>query len=177
MRLLITIDGPCASGKTTLAEKLAQLLQAHVIHTDDYVVPHAMKTETRLAMPGGNCDVERLMEEVVAPWKEGKTVRYRRYDCRNDRLLEEEELPPVRALILEGSYCNLPPIRERADLRIFLHTPWEVREARLKERESPASLARFYEKWIPLENAYFEAFALPDPGCLVIDYSVNSAVE
>ncbi len=169
MRLLITIDGPCASGKTTLAESLAKILQAQVLHTDDFVVPHGMKTEARLAVPGGNCDIERLMNEVVNPWKAGKGVRFRRYDCRNDRLLEAEELPPSRALILEGSYSNLPPIREKADLRIFLNTPQEVREDRLKERESAESLARFHEKWIPLENAYFEAFSLPDPDCLVID--------
>ena len=177
MRLLITIDGPCASGKTTLAEKLAKILQAQVLHTDDFVIPHAQKTEARLAVPGGNCDIERLMNEVVLPWKEGQEVRYRRYDCRSDKMREEEKLPPACALILEGSYCNLPPIRETADLRIFLNTPREIREARLKKRESPESLTRFHEKWIPLENAYFEAFSLPDPGCLVIDYSVNSAVE
>ena len=57
---LVTIDGPCASGKTTLAEQLAEMLPAAVIHTDDYVVPHALKTAERLAIPGGNCDAERL---------------------------------------------------------------------------------------------------------------------
>ena len=177
MRLLITVDGPCASGKTTLAEKLASLLQAQVIHTDDFVIPHAQKTEARLAMPGGNCDLDRLMEEVITPWKAGETVRYRRYDCGADRLTEAEELPPCSTLILEGSYSNLPPIREQADVRIFLDTPWEIRESRLESREPPESLKRFHEKWIPLENAYFEALSLPDPDCLVIDYSVNSAVE
>ena len=34
-RLLITIDGPCASGKTTLACEMAGILSAEVIHTDD----------------------------------------------------------------------------------------------------------------------------------------------
>ena len=34
-RPLITIDGPCASGKTTLASRLAEMLDASVIHTDD----------------------------------------------------------------------------------------------------------------------------------------------
>ena len=35
-------------------------------------------------------------------------------------------------------------------------------------REMEASLKMFYEKWIPLENAYFEAFGLPDGGMEVI---------
>ena len=43
MKKLITIDGPCASGKTTLAEKLGLLLHAPVIHTDDFVIPSRAK--------------------------------------------------------------------------------------------------------------------------------------
>jgi len=166
-RLLITIDGPCCSGKTTLASELAEKLGAAVVHTDDYVIPHAQKTLERLAVPGGNCDVERLVREVVDPWKKGRRVVYQRYDCRADRLLEPEELRDCGVLILEGSYSNLPPIRAFADVRIFKNTPWEIREKRLAERESPASLKRFYDLWIPLENAYFDAYGLPDDSCVL----------
>lgn len=167
-RLLITLDGPCASGKTTLAGKLARAFRGQVVHTDDFVIPHARKTPERLAVPGGNCDAERLVEEVVIPFKSGLPVRYRRYDCRRDMLLPEEELPDTKVLVLEGSYCNLPTLRKHADLRLFLDTPGEVREARLLARESAASVQRFRDLWIPLENAYFEAYRLPDEDCIVI---------
>ena len=167
-RLLITLDGPCASGKTTLARQLAQALGAEVVHTDDYVIPHVQKTPERLSIPGGNCDAERLAKEVVVPFKSGRPVQTRRYDCRRDALLPEETLPETRILILEGSYCNLPVLREQADVRLFLDTPWETREARLRERESAASLRMFHERWIPLENAYFEAYQLPDEGNILI---------
>ena len=161
-RLLITLDGPCASGKTTLAQKLARVFRAEVVHTDDFVIPHALKTPERLAVPGGNCDAERLAEEVVIPFKSGFPVRYRRYDCMKDTLLPEEQLPDTRVLILEGSYCNLPAFQEYADVRLFLDAPWEIREARLLARESAASMRQFYHRWIPLENAYFEAYRLPN---------------
>ena len=167
-RVLVTIDGPCASGKTTLAAKLSAVLRAETVHTDDYVIPHAMKTAERLAVPGGNCDVKRLVKEVVSPWKNGTAVRYQKYDCRGDRMREPEELPECSVLILEGSYSNLPEIRAFADVRIFADTPWELREKRLRERETADSLKRFHERWIPLENAYFEAFGLPDDGCVII---------
>lgn len=163
---LITIDGPCASGKTTLARKLAEQINALVIHTDDYVVPHALKTAERLASPGGNCDAERLLSEIIIPWKQGSAGTYRRYDCRADRFCDEETLPTSGMLILEGSYSNLPEIRKYADVRIFVEVPWEERIRRLRERESDASLKRFFELWIPLEDAYFKAFSLPDEGCL-----------
>ena len=168
-RILVTIDGPCATGKTTLAEKLADVLGAAVVHTDDYVIPHARKTKERLSVPGGNCDSSRLVREVAAPWKQGRAVRFRVYDFRNDRLLPEKALPDCRILILEGSYCSLPAIRQYADVRIFVTAPWEIRLERLKKRESPQSLQMFHDRWIPLEDSYFEAFGLPDPECIVLN--------
>ncbi len=167
-RLLVTIDGPCASGKTTLARKLAEVFHAATVHTDDYVIPHAQKTAERLAVPGGNCDAERLVQEIVDPWKKGLSVRYRRYDCMQDRLLPEEDLPDSDILILEGSYSNLPEIRKAADVRIFLDISRDIQNARLRQRESPESLKRFYDRWIPLEEAYFAAYGLPDADCIVI---------
>ena len=167
-RLLITLDGPCASGKTTLARKLARVFQGNVVHTDDFVIPHAQKTPERLAVPGGNCDAERLAKEVVIPFTKGDPVKFRRYDCRRDTLLPEEQLPDSRVLILEGSYCNLPVLREHADVRLFLDAPWEMREARLLARESAASMKQFHARWIPLENAYFEAYRLPDDQSVLI---------
>ena len=168
-RLLVTIDGPCASGKTTLAARLAEAFHACVLHTDDFVVPHALKTEERLAVPGGNCDAERLVREAVRPWKENRPARFRRYDCAHDCFLPEEELPDTGMLILEGAYCNLPQISRYADLRFFLAASQPIREERLQKRETVQSLERFHSLWIPLEDAYFSAFALPDSGCIILE--------
>ncbi len=168
-RLLVTLDGPCATGKTTLAASLASALQGLVLHTDDFVVPHEMKTPERLAHPGGNCDEERLAGEVLSPWAKGLPVRFRRYDCKKARFHPEEELPPCSLLILEGSYCNLPLLRSFAHIRLFLTAPWDVRLSRLRERESPASLQMFMDRWIPLEDAYFAAYHLPDEGCILLE--------
>ena len=168
-RILVTIDGPCASGKTTLAEKLAAILDAAVVHTDDFVIPHAQKTPERLEVPGGNCDADRLVREVAAPWKQGDPVIYRKYDFRKDRLLPAEKLPDCRILILEGSYCSLPAIRIYADVPMFVKTPWKTRLERLERRESAQSLQMFHDRWIPLEDRYFEAFGLPDGECILYE--------
>ena len=176
-RPLVTIDGPCASGKTTLADRLATAFEAAVIHTDDFVIPHARKTAERLAVPGGNCDADRLVKEVAAPWKRGDQVRYRKYDCCQDQLLPEEQLPDCGMLILEGSYSNLPSIRTYADLRLYTETPEAVRLDRLQKRESPESMRQFLTKWIPLENAYFTAYGIPDQRCVLIRTMPESGAD
>jgi len=167
-RILVTLDGPCASGKTTLAHLLGEVFEAPVVHTDEFVVPHALKTPERLAIPGGNCDAERLSREVLLPWKQGAPALVRPYDCHADAFLPPQPLPEGPLLILEGSYCNLPLLRQSADLRLFMEVPREVRRSRLERRESPASLLNFDRRWIPLENAYFSHYGLPDGDMILL---------
>ena len=92
-RLLITIDGPCGSGKSTLADALSAALNAPIIRMDDFFLPHALKTPQRLAIPGGNVDLERLMQEVIIPFAAGQPVVYRRYLCREDAFSAPIPLP------------------------------------------------------------------------------------
>jgi len=167
-RILLTIDGPCGSGKSTLAGELAAALSVPVVHMDDFVIPHAQKTPERLAQPGGNADADRLLAEVLRPWLAGESGVIRPYLCHEDRFGPAQPLPDSRLLILEGTYCNLPAIAEHAALRLFLTIGPEHQQRRLLQRVGAERLAAFNQRWIPLENAYFGAFALPDAGCLVL---------
>lgn len=167
-RLLVTIDGPCCSGKTTLAAQLAQVLYAAVVHMDDFYVPHARKTAQRLAIPGGNADVERLCDEFLLPWVRDGYGSYRPYSCKEDRLLDPVDIPACGVTILEGSYANLPAIRPHAKVRLFLRLGKQEQMQRLLAREGEAHLPMFLERWIPLEEAYFAAYSLPDSGCTVL---------
>ena len=58
-RCLIAIDGRCASGKSTLAALLARILNAPVVHMDDFYTPHAQKTPERLAFHATIWYIER----------------------------------------------------------------------------------------------------------------------
>ena len=171
-RLLITIDGPCGSGKSTLAARLGEAIGAPVLHMDDYVVPHARKTPERLAIPGGNADVERLQTEILLPWQAGEAIVARPYLCHEDRLGDAITLQPGRCLILEGTYCNLPVIAQHASLRLFLTVSPQEQQRRLLQRVGPERLQAFNSRWIPLEKAYFAALRLPDDGCYVLPQDV-----
>lgn len=176
-RLLVTIDGPCGSGKSTLADALSAALNAPIIRMDDFFLPHALKTPRRLAIPGGNVDLERLMQEVIIPFAAGQSVVYRRYLCREDAFSAPIPLPDAPITILEGSYSLLPDIRRHADLTLFLRINPEVQQERLLQRVGAARLKDFNARWIPLENAYFDAYHLPDESCVLVPQDVKVPVR
>ena len=53
-RMKLAIDGMAASGKSTLACKLAEEFGGEVIHMDDFFLPMDLRTAERLEEPGGN---------------------------------------------------------------------------------------------------------------------------
>ena len=58
--VFVAIDGPCASGKTTLAALLQRRFDGNVLHMDDFFLRPEQRTPERFAEPGGNVDRERF---------------------------------------------------------------------------------------------------------------------
>ena len=79
--VVVVIDGRCASGKSTLADYLAERFGGAVIRADHFFLPPALRTAERLAEPGGNIHRERFLSEVVTPLINGEDVRYGVFDC------------------------------------------------------------------------------------------------
>ena len=167
-QVLLCLDGPCGSGKTTMARQLSAITDAACVPMDDFYTPHPMKTPERLAQPGGNADIERLLHELLLPWRAQGHGSYRPYLCAEDRFGDPVEVPCKPLTILEGSYSLHPDIAALADIRVFLTIHEEERLRRLLAREGPEGLKTFQERWIPLEKAYHAAFSLPDEQCIVI---------
>ena len=167
-RVLIAIDGPCASGKTTLADKLSKELDAQVIRADDFFLPFEMKTPERLSQPGGNIHYERFREEVVHGIESGKVFEYGVYRCADGRITEKKTVIPEGIIIVEGSYSLHPEMRLDYDLSIFVEAPFEVRIERILARDGKEKLGMFKEKWIPMENRYFEFFSIKEKCDIVI---------
>ena len=170
-RLLIAIDGPCASGKTTFSERLSFVLgHAPVVHMDDFYVPHAMKTPERLAQPGGNADIERFCEEVLHPLLQKGHASYRPYSCHLDQLMEPVDVPEAAVTIIEGAYALHPKTSCPYDVAFFLTIPKDVQEQRIRRRNGDQGWAAFRDRWIPLEQQYFDAFHLPNDNCTVLTF-------
>lgn len=156
-RLLIAIDGRCASGKTTLAGRLQETLSCNVVHMDDFFLRPEQRTEERYGEPGGNVDRERFLAEVLQPLQAGIPFSYRPFDCHRMALGETITVIPAAVTIIEGTYSCHPELWDFYDLRFFLTITPEEQRKRLAERNAE-KLAMFCEKWIPLEEQYFAVY-------------------
>ena len=172
-RITVAIDGPCASGKTTLASKLHARLGGNLFKVDDFFLRPCQRTEARLAEIGGNFDYERLLYEVISPLKEGETVNYRPYVCYKGEFGEWISSPPERLNIVEGSYSTHPVLGDYADVRIFVTVSPKEQIRRIEDRD-PVLLSRFINEWIPKETAYFEKFGIKDRCDIIFETEADS---
>ena len=158
-QVIVSIDGPCAAGKTTLAGKLSELYDCNVFHMDDFFLRSEQRTPERFAEPGGNVDYERFQEEVLAPLKSGESFSYRPFDCKTFTLSAPISVMPKKLTIIEGSYSNHPSFGNPYTLKIFLSVTPELQRQRILQR--PEFLhQRFFTEWIPMEEAYFTHFQI-----------------
>lgn len=159
-RVIIAIDGPCASGKSSLAALLSELYPSRILHMDDYYLPMDRRTPGWEQIPSANMDLERFMQEALKPAARGQAITYQPYSCREGKLLAATVLPPARLTIVEGSYSHHPLLAPYYDLKFFLSCTPQEQLLRLQHRES-SHLEAYLQRWIPLEQAYYQTYDIP----------------
>ncbi len=168
-RVLVAIDGRCASGKTTLAANLSRHMDCTVLHMDDFFPQPHQRTFERLSQPGGNVDYERFEDEILIPIISGdKILDYRVYDCQSQIILPAVKVKIAPVAIVEGSYSCHPRLFDYYDLRVFLSVSEKTQLQRLEKR-SPQKMDDFLRRWIPLEELYFEKTSVPQKCDLVFE--------
>lgn len=154
---VLVIDGFCASGKSTLAARIAGIYGARLIHMDDFFLPPSKRTDERFAEPGGNVDYERFAEEVVAHLADD-VLTYGIFDCSVMTVTRKAVLPRTDVTIIEGAYGLHPAFGEYADVRVFMETNAGEQKRRILARDGTAMWEMFRSRWIPFEQAYEAAF-------------------
>ncbi|MBO6014644.1 MAG: uridine kinase [Oscillospiraceae bacterium] len=169
--LLVAIDGGSASGKTTLAAYLSERFDGTVFHMDDFFLRTEQRTPARYAEPGGNVDRERFLDEVLLPLKNREAVSLRKLDHTNGvfRLLPPVTIIPKPFVIVEGAYSMHPDLADFYDFSVFLRIPHDLQTRRVLARNGPEVAQMFFSRWIPLEQAYFDALHPAERCDLVID--------
>jgi len=166
-QVFIGIDGMAASGKTTMALKLAEIFDANVIHMDDFFLPQELRTEKRLQEIGGNIHYERFYEEVVLGFARGCPFKYRIFSCSQmdytgSRVIEDRPLN-----IIEGAYSLHPRIIDLYDLKVFSQVAADEQMKRIKKRNGQLA-EKFSKLWIPMENKYFQHFHIRELCDLIV---------
>lgn len=165
--VVVAIDGKCASGKTTLGYYLQQKFACNLFHMDDFFLQNHQRTEERLNEPGGNVDYERFKAEVLVPLLSKKPVIYRTFNCSIRKIDKEYVINPRRLNIVEGSYSQYPYFENPYDLRVFLDIDTESQIENIRKRNGYEKLEVFKNKWIPMENKYFEHFKIKENSMVI----------
>ena len=165
---IIAIDGRAASGKSSAAELLAAVLDAGLIHMDDFFLPPALRTEERLALAGGNVHHERFAEEVLPKLRNRSAFSYRRFDCSRMDMGELREVKSSSVRIVEGSYSHHPALGRYADLHIFSDVESEEQQRRILARNGEQMLEMFRSRWIPMEERYFAEYSIAKKADLIL---------
>ncbi len=152
---MIAIDGRCASGKTTLAQKLSEILDANVFHMDDYFLRVEQRTKERFEQSGGNVDWERFYKEIGKKLHTNEDIVYSPFDCKTFTISNGIRVPQKRYTIVEGSYSMHPELRNLYDYFIYLTIDPTFQLQRIQKR-NPDKVNMFVERWIPFEEKYFQ---------------------
>ena len=166
--VLLAIDGRCGAGKTTLAGQLAARYDCNLFHMDDFFLRPEQRTAQRYSEPGGNVDYERFLAEVLTPLLQNQPFSYQRYDCSVQALTEPMQVVPKPLNIIEGSYSTHPWFSAPYDLTVFLTVDPATQRNRILQRP-PHLHEGFFQRWIPLEEAYFQACSTAEDCDIVIE--------
>lgn len=167
---LIAIDGRCAAGKTTLAEAIAKGLKCKIVHMDDYYLPLYKRTEKIMNTIGGNIDFDRIINEIITPFRKDREVWCYPYDCHDDTYGEKYVIKSNELLIIEGTYSCHPMLSVYYDYKIFLDVNILEQERRLIKR-NPEKIEMFKKDWIPREEKYFKEYPMEKRSNIVISGS------
>ena len=182
----VAIDGPPASGKTTLADELATALRARgspVVRAtiDDFLYPRAQRYR-RGEYSAEGCyfdthDCNGMVKALLDPLGPGGDRRFRAatYDCATDAVVSP---PPTTAshdavLIVDGVFLLRPELIARWDLRILVSTARETTVARalLRERRvsTPSNIERRWrQRYLPAQDLYVGLVAPADLADVIV---------
>lgn len=166
-QVIISIDGPCGGGKTTIAKMIEEELGYNILHMDDFYLPFDKRDKNWMNIIAGHMDFERLIENVLKPYKEKRMTNYISYDCHSDKYLQEIPIDLDKILVIEGSYTSHPILDEYVAFKIFVDIDKDEQVKRLTRR-NPDVVDKFLSMWVPFENRYFEELKIKEKSDLVV---------
>lgn len=170
--LVVALDGSSAAGKSSLAEALATIMDAAVLHCDDFY--RDMPETERVALTAREgidryFDWERLRDEPLVPLSAGRPATFCCFDWAAGRgRTGLTTVDPRPVLIVEGVYPARPEFKQFLQLKVLVEALASVRRARQRLRHDPHE---WEGRWEAAERIYFHSIRPPASFDLVVSGS------
>jgi uridine kinase len=153
---LVCIEGLGGAGKSTLAGDVAAALPAaaFVVHGDDFYGPEERDWRSWSPREGYEryFDHGRLESQLLRPLRSGSVARFQRYDWTSNTLGGWVDVRPKGLVLVEGVYLLRRELRSYWDLAIYVDTPRDLRQARLRARGENDE--GWISRWTAAEDYY-----------------------
>ncbi|MFD9039776.1 uridine kinase [Streptomyces bottropensis] len=141
---LVGVDGHAGSGKSTFAGRLADALGgAPVLHLDDVATHEDLFSWT-----------DRLLDQVIEPFRHGRSARCAPYDWRARAFGPARVLPPAPVIVVEGVGAGRRALRPHLAGLVWMEVPEEMSWARGRARDG-AEQSEFWAGWVRAERRHF----------------------
>jgi hypothetical protein len=154
---LVCVDGPAGSGKTTLADEIATLTGAPVLHMDDMF-------EGWDGLPR----ITHQLEALLRPLASGRSGSYRRWDWPGNAWAETILVPPAPLLVLEGVGSGSASVASLITVLAWVEVPYDLRMARGLERGG-IGVADNWRQWAVDEQDLFARERTRERADIVLD--------
>jgi len=145
--VVITIDGPAGSGKTTLAKELTQANRnSYTVHMDDLYEGWGQTLTPKLT--------EKLLN-LLTEVRDKNLIRFTPFNWVENKMAAVVEHPAPYFLILEGVGSGQSAIRDLVSLALWIEVLPEVGLERVIKRDGPA-VAQLMPTFLLLQGAHFE---------------------
>jgi len=145
--VVITIDGPAGSGKTTLAKEILSALEScYTIHMDDLYEGWDSTLAPKLTVK---------LKTILSLVQNENRIRFLPFDWVENRFASEVDLPAPKYLIIEGVGSGQSAVREFVSLSLWIEVLPELGLERVIKRDGP-TVAQFMPAFIVAQDAHFE---------------------
>jgi len=157
--ILIAIDGLAGSGKSTIAGALPMEVEGRrvtVVPADEFYEPEARdwRSWTPKQAYERHFDHVRLEQELLQPLRRGLPARFSTFDWTERTTGGVRRVDPAGIVVVEGVFLLRPRLRAYWDASMWVETPREVREHRLRHRGQ--GNAEWIQRWMLAEDYYIE---------------------
>ncbi|MBS3122452.1 hypothetical protein J4434_06235 [Candidatus Woesearchaeota archaeon] len=186
----VGIDGVDASGKTTLANLLADYLKSQNVDIirasiDGFHNPKSIRYKKGRNSPEGyykdSFNNQAIIDNLLAPLGENENLQYKKaiFDFKTDSevVLPVETANKDSILIMDGVFLFRPELADYWDLKIFIEADFKITVSRATKRDGyylgseQEILDKYNQRYVPGQQLYFHEAHPQETADIIIENS------